>query len=235
MCVLPDSCPAASRDRGSSPPGAPALWPAGGGRCRGPAGNRIPPRRNPLKVGPRTASLPPAAPHRLTESPNGQLTYQLPIPAAMAPRICSWIPRELIEKLCALIAPPRVYAPVPWRPGSPLATPLRSCPALPPRPYARWWGAAAGPVAAGAPPHAIVRCGKTLLGGLDEAYSRSTCCCARAAGGGAASSPDTPEGGGSAISLTASGLARPRQPGHPPASRARERARGRRVFEPRVS
>jgi hypothetical protein len=52
---------------------------------------------------------PPLALDRLTESPHGQLPYQLPHPRRDGATHLLLDPLELIEKLCVLIAPPRFH------------------------------------------------------------------------------------------------------------------------------
>ena len=52
---------------------------------------------------------PPLALDRLAESPNGQLTYQLSHPRRDGATHLLLDPRELIEKLCVLIPPPRFH------------------------------------------------------------------------------------------------------------------------------
>jgi hypothetical protein len=77
--------------------------------------------------------------------------------------------RETLRGNCPSSVSP---APLPWRPGPALPTPLRSRPSLPPRSWAGWWTAAAGSVGAGDPPPSILGCGRTLMGGRDEAGVR---------------------------------------------------------------
>ena len=138
---------------------------------------------------------PPLALDPLTESPNGQLTYQLPHPRRPPPP-----------------PPPLSPAPVPWRPGPPLPTPLRSPPLSRRAPEPCGGPQRPGPVGAGDSPPRACGAGRLSWAALmKRVFAIDVLLCPRC--GGRRRVPRRAEA--TRISWTGSGSAHPRPPGHP--------------------